>query len=395
MPQARALDAIILGGGVAGLWTLNQLLQLGHSALLVEAHQLGKGQTVAAQGILHGGIKYTLSGMMTDSARAHRDAPSRWHRALRGEQKPDLTHSRVLAESCFLWRTNSLSSRAGMVGARAGLATTPVHLKADERPEVLSRCPGEVFRVNEWIIDPVSMVRDLATQHRDAILLCDTPRFELENGTVTAIDLGELRVQPRHVILTAGAGTAHLREQLGLPANATQKRPLHMVMMRGNLPELHGHCVDGAHTRATITSGTHANGQRVWQVGGQVSEDGVKMTPQQLLPHARKEIAAVLPGIDLAGIEWASYRVDRAEAARPMGLKPDSATLKREGNILTAFPTKLVLAPYLADQIAEDLGTPSPAADDEQSELAQAITDLPRPEVAPAPWDEDVTWTSL
>ncbi|QDU72302.1 FAD-dependent oxidoreductase [Mucisphaera calidilacus] len=395
MSQALALDALILGGGVAGLWTLDELRRRGFSAVLLESDRLGRGQTVSAQGILHGGIKYTLSGMMTDSARAHRDAPAVWHRALRGEALPDLTRTRVLAESCYLWRTGSLSSIAGMVGARAGLATKPERLEAGELPEVLNRCPGEVFRVNEWIIDPVSLVRDFARQHEDAILKAEHPVFRREGENVVEVEAGPVRLSPRVVILTAGAGTQGLRDQLGLAGGSTQKRPLHMVMMRGDLPELHGHCVDGAHTRATITSGTHSEGQRVWQVGGQVSEDGVKMEAGALIEHAKREVEAVLPGIDLNGVSWASYRVDRAESATRMGLKPDSATLRREGNVLTAFPTKLVLAPYLAAQVVEELGEPRGDGRAEQAALTESAAGVDRPETACAPWDEDVSWTSL
>ena len=55
-------DVVIIGGGVAGLWTLDQLVREGHRAVLLESSRLGEGQTVAAQGIIHGGLKYSLSG---------------------------------------------------------------------------------------------------------------------------------------------------------------------------------------------------------------------------------------------------------------------------------------------------------------------------------------------
>ena len=42
--------------------------------------------------------------------------------------------------------------------------------------------------------------------------------------------------------------------KLALPLNTMQLRPLQMVMLRGELPRLNGHCVDGARTRVGFIS---------------------------------------------------------------------------------------------------------------------------------------------
>ena len=42
--------------------------------------------------------------------------------------------------------------------------------------------------------------------------------------------------------------------------------------VRGALPGLCGHAIEGAKTRVTITSDVDARGRTVWQLGGQVSE---------------------------------------------------------------------------------------------------------------------------
>ena len=56
------IDVAIIGGGIAGLWLLAQLRERGYGALLIESNQLGSGQTLCAQGIIHGGTKYRLRG---------------------------------------------------------------------------------------------------------------------------------------------------------------------------------------------------------------------------------------------------------------------------------------------------------------------------------------------
>ena len=44
------LDALVIGGGVTGLWTLDRLVAAGHDTVLVEQDALGQGQTICAQG---------------------------------------------------------------------------------------------------------------------------------------------------------------------------------------------------------------------------------------------------------------------------------------------------------------------------------------------------------
>ncbi|MCH8259649.1 MAG: FAD-dependent oxidoreductase, partial [Planctomycetes bacterium] len=89
------LDVVILGGGGAGLWLLDELVRRDFSVLLLEANELGSGQTVASQGIIHGGLKYTLSGFMTPSASAIRDMPGVWRACLAGDREPHLTATRL------------------------------------------------------------------------------------------------------------------------------------------------------------------------------------------------------------------------------------------------------------------------------------------------------------
>ena len=79
------VDIAIIGGGIAGLWLLARLRQRGYGALLIENQRLGAGQTLCAQGIIHGGAKYSLGGQISDSAAAIAGMPEAWRRCLRGE----------------------------------------------------------------------------------------------------------------------------------------------------------------------------------------------------------------------------------------------------------------------------------------------------------------------
>ncbi|MFQ5413248.1 MAG: FAD-dependent oxidoreductase [Phycisphaerae bacterium] len=398
---------LIFGGGGAGLWLLDELRRRGVAALLAESTALGAGQTIASQGILHGGIKYTLAGMLTESANAIRNMPGLWRDALAGRRKPDLTATPVLAHHTHLWRTTSLKSRAGLVGARVGLRSGATRVARHDRPTALASCPGDVFRVDEPVIDTAGFLRTLAEPNRARLLHIREPRdthFDLAGaGRVNAVRLishdggHALEVRPNHVVLTSGAGNAALRRHVGLSEHAVQRRPLHMVLVRGDLPMLYGHCVDGAATRATVTSARDADGRVVWQVGGHVAETGVRMSEPELIDFAHRELTAILHDVAFRGTQWATYRIDRAEAKTPGGRRPVGATLRVDGNVITAMPTKLVLVPELARLILNRLAGPDrpgvgPA---EAADHAPPPSPWPTPAVALPPWELDRSWHQL
>jgi glycerol-3-phosphate dehydrogenase len=399
MTSPLELDAVVFGGGAAGLWLLDALIGTGHRAILLESGDLGSGQTIASQGIIHGGLKYSLRGALTPSARAIRDMPQRWRDSMAGDLRPDLSHTRRRAEFCHLWQTRQLRSRMAMLGALRGLAVTARTLDDVERPEVLRDCPGTVARLDEQVIEPASFIGDLAQQHGAAILSIDArggievdqcPGGGRRIRLLSPADGTPLDLLPRRIILCAGAGNAGMREQLGLPPREImQRRPLHMVVLRGDdLPPLNGHCVDGMATRVTITSTRDHADRMVWQVGGQIAESGVACDRDELVARARRELDEVLPGVDLRAADWGTYRVDRAEAASGGGARPGDAALIEEGDVMTAWPTKLALVPRLVDDIVARLGTPGGPAPDLRS-----LARWPRPGVACPPWDEETTWS--
>ena len=405
-PDALPLDVLLVGGGVAGLWALDVLAGRGLRCALAECGELGAGQTVASQGIVHGGLKYTLAGLLTGSAENVREMPGLWRRCVAGNpdpvfpkagpgggRHPDLSATPVRAESCHLWRSESIAGRLGMIGAKAGLRVAPTALAGRDVPAVLRGVRGPVCRLDEQVLSPHGFLENLRARNLSRLLSVARGggvRFETGAGRVTAATLAGpagrvVRFAPRHVALTAGAGNAKLLDQLGpggvpdLPA--MQRRPLHMTLVRGrDLPPLAGHCVDGAKTRVTVTSDRDRDGRVVWQVGGQLAEEGVNYSPAQLVTAAGRELAAAIPGLDVSGCDWATYRVDRAEG-HAGGARPDDAQIYTRGNVHACWPTKLALAPVLAARLAAAVG-PAVAAGG-----PVPPPDWPRPAVAAPPWE--------
>ncbi|MEM7680318.1 MAG: FAD-dependent oxidoreductase [Planctomycetota bacterium] len=405
------LDVLILGGGSAGLWTLDTLRRAGFDCLLAERSALGTGQTIGSQGIIHGGLKYTLKGALTPSAKAIRDMPERWRASAEGSAEPDLSAGDVVrAPHCHLWRTASLKSRVGMVGARAGLRVAPVRIDRADWPDALSQLQGEVFRLDEQVWSPARFLAALARPHADRILRVVeedgvrvvAPPTDSEHAPQVEVRCPQGRqavLAPRWIVVTAGVGAELLRTEIGLPKPRMQRRPVHMILVRGrSLPVLNGHCVDGRVTRVTITSDTDAQGRTVWQVGGQVSEDGVNLAPEALLRLALTEVRASLGGFDADDAEWSTYRLDKAEVSTHGGLRPDDAYLAKDARVLTAWPTKLALVPRLADLVLAEVSAearPAPGSGDslDGSIHTEALHGWPGVDVALPPWEVDRSWT--
>ena len=406
VPQAseQPVDLLVIGAGIAGLWILDAATRAGLNAVGVESASIGHGQSVCAQGIIHGGLKYTLRERDVAAAGSIRDMPADWLQMTQDPSPdgPDLQEAVVSSPCTWIWRTESLASRIGMLGARAALRSRPEAVKASDRPAILQSVPGQVLRVGEPVFETRSVLSALATPLSDRLVRVAGPEgIELSSrgGRIETVVLrdehGEVGLRPNAVVLAAGIGNEGLLSRLGLDAQITQRRPLHMALLRSpDLPWLHGHCVDGNRTRITVTSARDEAGHVVWQLGGELAESGVNRDQDAQIRHAANEIESVLPSLNLDSLqapEWASYRVDRAERRTGQGLRPDDATIEsfHEGRLIAAWPTKWALAPRLAARVLE--GIPRPVSTDQAASID--LQPLRMPEIAPYPWEE-ATWTS-
>jgi hypothetical protein len=378
---------------MAGLFALHALRGAGLSACLVERSGFGRGQSVCAQGIVHGGVKYSLGGLVSGSARAIERMPERWLAMADSGAEFDLTAAPPLARHMWLWRSEGIGGAFAMAGARLSLRVRPESVEPGDRPPLLRDVRGDVLRLPEPVFDPVRVLDALAAKAMDAIVLGEAQRSA--DGSVEVAGGGRrARLRPRIIVLAAGEGNAPLRRAFGLGADLMQRRPLHQAMVRGPLPELHGHCVDGLATRVTVTSATGAGGHRVWHIGGKIAEEGVSRDAAAQRAHALREMRAVLPSADFSACTWSTYMVDRAEREQPKGSRPEDACVERADamglTVLTVWPTKMALAPAAADMVRESAG---PAVHASSSPaLAALLESWERPPVAPAPWSVPQEW---
>ncbi|MBK7403641.1 MAG: FAD-dependent oxidoreductase [Phycisphaerales bacterium] len=389
------LDTLILGGGIAGLWTLRTLLDAGFDAALVETATLGAGQTIASQGIIHAGTKYALSGQAAEAARAAGDAAAIWRGCLAGRGPIDLEGARTLSMHTYLFTTPGVGSRLTGLAASKALAVGPRKLARSEYPAAFAQAPTgvDVYELDEPVFDTPGLLRQLAEPVAERLVRADELRVNAGETPTVSLSTGgrAMDLAPRSIVLTAGAGNEALLTSLGLESEIRmQRRPLHMVMLRGpTLPQLFAHCVSlSDKPRATITSTADRHGRTVWYVGGQIAESGVVRSREEQIAFARSELAAVAPWVDRDRTEWATLRVDRAEGFDHEGRRPNTPVVHRQGRVIACWPTKLVLAPVAAGEVLRALRGIEP------SRATGGVIDWPRPSVADSPWDaENVTWS--
>jgi len=362
MSPIPQLDAVVIGGGIAGLWLANLLHQRGDRIVLLEAGQLGCGQTLASQGMIHGGIKYALGGSLTSASAAIAGMPDRWRRCLNGEGDIDLSGLTPLADANLLFADGSGLGRFRTFFASRMLQGRLQRLEPQHWPEALKGCTGWVYALNDLVIDTSALVEQLAAPVADRIY---QHPFQAEQATAIGdgwrLQLGDRVVQTRCLVLCAGAGNEQLSHGLGIDQIQMQRRPLRQVIVRSErLKPLYGHCLTGisrSEPRLTITSHPDENGW-LWYLGGQLAGDGVNMDDATLIRHARSELTTCLPWVDFHDAQLSILDVDRAEAAAD-GKRPDGAFAERHNHTIVCWPTKLSLAPDLGDRVLALLPKPS------------------------------------
>jgi glycine/D-amino acid oxidase-like deaminating enzyme len=376
-------DIAIIGGGITGLWLLNQLQAAGYSTLLFERTGLGQGQTLSSQGMIHGGLKYNLAGVSSNASETIAGMPGIWQQCLAGDGPVDLHNAKCLARCYHLFSDAALGGKlAAFLGSKAvrGGARALKHLPEPfNHPEF----KGSVYEIPDMVIDTASVVAALAESAGSSIIQgAPTPVTEGGSGIVGLTLPDGRTVKAERYIFAAGAGNEDLLRQSDI-AVGMQRRPLHQVLVRGPLPTLFGHAVSmgsGDKPRMTISTHKTKDLQPVWYLGGDLAETGIHRSNAAQIEFAKNELKRFLPFIDTSECEFKSWRIDRAEPKTPDTLRPDRPFCAVSGNVLVCWPIKLTLVPLLAREVMKHIIEPSkwPAPSNEYTVA----------KVGEAPWEQ-------
>ena len=348
------VDVAIAGGGIAGLWIANLLLRRGREVALCDPGGAVGAQTLASQGIVHGGIKYALGGRANAAFDALKDMPARWRRCLEGRGEIDLRGVAMAADACHLWSRDSLAAGlAGFLASRLVQGRATRLPRADRPPEFAGQ-RGTLYRLEDFAIDVPSLCRHLSARLEDRLLPTRVPPSGVvrRDGRIAAFRTEDLAVEAEHFVLAAGAGNAALGQAAGFDA-PMRRRPLHQVLVHHPEPEpLFVHCMAGLAAEPALTVTTRPGHH---QVGGALASEGVGRTEEEQIVAAKRALKGSLPWIDWEDRRFETLLIDRAEPATGNGRVLDRAFVAARENALLVWPIKLALAPDLGDRVLRAL----------------------------------------
>lgn len=395
------VDALIIGGGIAGLWMLATLKSRGVNAVLCEASELGGVQTIASQGIIHGGTKYALTGQLSEAAVAIASMPDRWRAALRGEGDVDLRGVECLSEHQLLWTSPNLASKMTGFFASKVMQSRMVNVdkSSPDYPEFFRNelFKGSIYKLDEPVINVSSLIKVLHKRYNDVLLKAkaiDVVKTGLDHYQVKLeVDTGVYReVDAQATFVFAGEGNEALIDRLKehdetlLDLPKMQRRPLHMIYAKGKaLPMIYAHGLGvGDKPKVTITSHKGDDDEVVWYIGGEPAEQATHWSSEETIGHCKNLLKSLMPWLDANDLSWSSFMINRAEGWQEKGKRPDYPVIKQVGNLVFAWPTKLALSPMLVDQVLKDIHFDSNKLDfDKRSDVGYSL-DVG---LASYPWD--------
>ncbi|MEX2367848.1 MAG: FAD-dependent oxidoreductase, partial [Pseudohongiellaceae bacterium] len=367
MTNTVTKDVIIIGGGIAGLWLLNRLVDAGFDAVLLTDRALGSGQTIASQGMIHGGIKYALSGTLTSASNTMASMPDYWSNCLAGAGDVSLADTRLLSRTCYLWPRNSFRSRLNAFLGSKALRGRVAPLPEARFPDFFkNRITGPLYQLSDIVLDVPSLLASLSSRVQHRIHQTEQRKFMIDRQTGGAINsvsaatgTSALTIKAQRYIFTAGEGNQSLLAQFGLEQTPMQVRPLQMVMVQHQFPDpIFVHCVAdrlSSTPELTITTHPYHKSGWVWYLGGELAERGANLSEAEQITAARDKLTGLFPWCDFSGCRWSACHINRAEPAQASGGRPDNAFLNPAHNFMVGWPTKLTLAPALANMVLQEL----------------------------------------
>ena len=370
---------IIVGGGISGLWLAAELKARNIPCCVIEKSALGQGQTLASQGIIHGGTKYALDGLLTKAASEIGAMPSRWKQALSGQGIVDLQQVQLERSDQLLWSVESIT--ANLLGFFASKAMRSRMERIDPTEEAAFDHPnfhGHLYRLTEPVLKLDTLIHAFSDLLDGQLFTAEVTELMVENQMITGVETtaGSLKGD---VILTAGEGTEALVSALDIEPPRMQRRPLAMAVcqLKEPIPPVFGHQL-GIGSKPKLTVSTHRVGESQFlYLGGQLAEDGVEQVDLTLCHRAERAVQEALGWLKPQIQSTHVFRINRAEPSTREGHRPDTAFVSKVHRLIIAWPTKLALAPALADQVI-------PLLDEERATVS--LPAWPSAHVGGYPW---------
>ncbi|MEZ4743336.1 MAG: FAD-dependent oxidoreductase [Bdellovibrionota bacterium] len=361
--QVLKTKIVIVGGGIAGLWAYRLLWDKGYKPLLLEKGELGGAQTLASQGMVHGGQRYQLQGKASEHGNHIAKMPALWQTCFQGQGVIDLSNVKFLSQNQYMWSPGGLASQVAAFMASKSMNSKVQALKSSELPDLFRCAPsfkGKVYRMNECVLDVKSLLKAVIGPYKSHLKKAEVKSIERTSEGKICLTLSESReriaIEADSVCFTAGIGNEVALQNLQLEAEGSksQRRPLKQIMIKGVSKPCYAHCITtDPRPRVTITAHPDSMGTYTWYLGGIVAEYGVSRSDDEAIANAKKEVAQLFPWMDWTSKEWSCLYIDRAEPFFDKGFFQSGPELLSEENVAIAWPTKLTFAPAIGNMIVD------------------------------------------
>ncbi|EPN84411.1 oxidoreductase, FAD-binding protein, partial [Pseudomonas syringae pv. actinidiae ICMP 19101] len=161
--------------------------------------------------------------------------PRRWREALDGKGELDLSGVRLLSEAHYLWSPGTIAGNLTSFFASKAVRGRVDQVKGEQLPPALQnpKFKGKVYRLAELVVDVPSLIKRLAELAEDSLMAGQKiePMYEADELIGLRVDGRDIHAQ--RIVLSAGGGNADLLNALGVSQPQMQRRPLHMVLVKG------------------------------------------------------------------------------------------------------------------------------------------------------------------
>jgi hypothetical protein len=346
--SAVTFDIVICGGGGAGLWLLNVLKSAGYSVLLVEPNAVGGTQTIASQGMIHGGQRYMLGKHSSTHPESVSSLPARWDSCLCGQGEIDLRTVNILSNTQVMWPTGNGLSYFAVNTASYLIRAKTRKLLGQEVPKALSGFNVPIYELPEKVLDIASLVEVLSAPHKASIHIGSVDSLSRDGSLI----ISGTKVNAQIIICVAGLGNEKFLSQLQANEKSSQRRPLRQLIVKTMPDPLYGHGITTSYKpRVTVTSHPIPSGGYVWYLGGAIADDTLSLSNDAAISYAQQEMNQIFPDYDWSDKQWSSWYGYRAEAYNKNGQLPNGPVLQEYDNAVVAWPTKLTLFPLLGDNV--------------------------------------------
>ena len=228
-------DIVVIGGGIAGVWTHSLLKKTGYSCCLLEKKSIGGEQSLVSQGIIHKGMKYLLGKFVPDIAGNLLPIAKLWDVAFSGKGELDLSETEIYTEQQLIWQSQSLlssffTSPLFDLAAKKIFQSQVQKLKPLEYPFWLEKNKA-AFWVKEKVINSHSLFKNFYKQQKENYYQADEITEIKSSGDFISFKVGDVFLRAQKIILTAGMGNIALAKKFQIKQRI-QLRPLKMLAVK-------------------------------------------------------------------------------------------------------------------------------------------------------------------